>query len=132
MKIKKTSEYMEFLYTNPQEVEQPKEEKSYKDEMRDRIYHWIMNSKSERAVEVYGGVYHHVNLIIKDNEEVDFFWLSETIDHAISEACTLSMFGADKPIDILNNICHLFWVDPMLVKVYMSTYKSRELLALLQ
>lgn len=122
---------MEFIYINPHEVEQPKEEKTYREEMQERIYHWIMNSKSERAVEVYGGVYHAVNRIIKDDENVDFFWLSETIDRAIQETCTLSILGTDSPVEVLNNICHLFWVDPMLVKAYMSIYKSSRLMALL-
>ena len=122
--IIKTDSYMEFLYVDPsitQEVYARNEKatspdnKEYKKHIESRIYDWIMSKDSIYAC-IYGRAYHRVDTIIRTDNSVALYELLEVISEAIRDNAFFQTGYSDK--EIFDNFCHLFYVDPYLLKAF--------------
>jgi hypothetical protein len=82
-----------------------------KEMLKDQIYDWIIANNKHAGV--YGYARFGIDRVIKE-DGVDLKGLLDVIAKAIHDAHFFQTGESDE--EIFNNICHLFYVDPMLVK----------------
>lgn len=80
---------------------------------QERVYEWVMSRQQSNACAVYGICYHVADRIAQG----DITALVYAINKAIDENRFFKVEESDDKV--MGTICHLFYVDPMLIRVMM-------------